>query len=327
MHSPAEPDLPLIRRRDRPGEPFDYRRVRRALASGKVTRVAPGTFLDRDRWLSTSPVEKHRLRVIEAAERMRKPAVFALFAAAAWWNMEILGPWPTLIDVRVPRDYPGRSTGLIRRHAWGTDGIELVEWGRHAVTSPAQTAIDLASVLDRLHGVVVLDQALWRRREGGPLTTWDELEAIHVARETPRGAARVRNAVADASELSDSVRESQSRVLLKRLGFPEPLLQHPIPLTDGAFAFPDFYFPDRDHSGEFDGLGKYLDPALLEGRTPEEALIAEKDREDALRRVVSRVSRWRTPALRRPRELYDILVADGLPSSKYPPPSGLVLPD
>ncbi|MGF6821513.1 hypothetical protein M2317_000399 [Microbacterium sp. ZKA21] len=68
-----------------------------------------------------------------------------------------------------------------------------------------------------------------------------------------------------------------------------------------------------------DGVGKYLDPALLNGRSPEAALIAEKDRADAMRRVVTRASRWRVPALDDPRQLYDILTADGLRSSRSRP--------
>lgn len=72
-------------------------------------------------------------------------------------------------------------------------------------------------------------------------------------------------------------------------------------------------------SGEFDGVGKYFDPEILAGRTPDEALLEEKDRADALRRQVSGLSRWRTPDHRDPGQLYSILVTDGLPS-QFPPP-------
>ncbi len=67
-------------------------------------------------------------------------------------------------------------------------------------------------------------------------------------------------------------------MLIEALGFPPPILQHPIPLASGRRAFLDFYFAEFDHGGEFDGVGKYLDPSLRNERTAEEALIAEKDR-------------------------------------------------
>lgn len=191
------------------------------------------------------------------------------------------------------------------------------------MTSPAQTVVDLAATLSFTAGVVCLDQVLWRRREGGPLATTGELHAALSPPGGLRGAARAERAVLFASALSDSVRESQSRVHIHLLGFPEPVLQHPLTLPSGRRAFPDFFFPDHAHAGEFDGVGKYIDPELLAVRTPEQALIAEKDRGDELRRVVRRHPRWRIPALRDPRLLYDILTGDGLPSSKPRPPVGV----
>lgn len=327
MQPSVDTTLNLIRRRDRAGDPLDYRRVRRALQERTVVRVAPGSFADPTQWNGLSAIEQHCTRMQEAADRMRAPAVFSHRAAAALWGMDILGAWPHCVDVRVSQGRGGRSTGLIRRHTLGLTGIDLVSWREHWVTSPAQTAIDLAATSDLLHGVVILDQSLWARRPGGPLATIDELHSIAERWPSPKGASRMRRALELATGLSDSVRESQSRVLLGRLGFPEPVLQHPIPLAGGRIALLDFYFPDHDHGGECDGAGKYVDPALLAGRRPEQALMAEKDRGDAVRRRVSRLSRWRTPDLRRPRQLYDILTADGLPSALPAPPAGLVVPD
>ena len=93
------------------------------------------------------------------------------------------------------------------------------------------------------------------------------------------------------------------------LGFPDPELQVEFVLSDGRRAFTDFFWPDRRHVGEFDGASKYRDPALLDGRSPEQVLVDEKDREDELRRQVRAFSRWRVPALRRP--------ADALPTSSW----------
>lgn len=325
MQTSIESELRLIRRRDRPEDPLDYRRVRRAVEGGVVARIAPGAFAKPTAWTALTPMGRHRVRTIEAADRMQAPAVISHHAAAAIHGIDVLGSWPERIDVRVAPGSGGRSTGLIRRHALGIDDLDLVEWRGHLLTSPAQTALDLAAAQDFLHGVVALDRVLWAGRSGGWLATIDDLRILAGRRASPKGSARIRKAVEFATHLSDSVRETQSRVLLAMLGFPTPELQHPIVLADGRTAYSDFFFADFDHTGEFDGVGKYLDPDLLEGRTPEEALIAEKDRSDAIRRVVSRESRWRTPDLRRPRRLYDILTADGLPSSKPPPPSGLVI--
>ena len=115
------------------------------------------------------------------------------------------------------------------------------------------------------------------------------------------------------------MRESHSRVVLHRLGFPEPELQVPFLLRDGRTVRTDFFWREHRHVGEFDGVSKYHDPRLLRGRTPSQVLIEEKDREDELRRQVNAFSRWRTPDLEAPRRLYDKLTFAGLPSSKPRP--------
>lgn len=169
-----------------------------------------------------------------------------------------------------------------------------------------------------LDGVVAADQALWARRSGGPLVEAPALlDRAHSV--VGRGSARSARAADFASSLADSVRESQSRVLIASMGFPEPELQARFVLSDGREALTDFFWPSHRHIGEFDGAGKYRDPQLLRGRTPEEVLLAEKDREDELRRQVTAFSRWRMPALRSPRVLYDILRGAGLPSSRPRP--------
>lgn len=315
-----------IRRVRDQGDRTDYRKLRRSIASGAIHRVGPGSYVLDKAWKALRPVERHRLKVIEATLRMRQPAVVSHFAAASFHDIEILGAWPSRIDVRADSGSGGRSSGLIRRHGIGVDDAEVQVWGEHHITTPGQTAVDLAAIVDHTQGVVVFDQVLWERRPGGPLATMEELRMLSERRTSPKGRAKIRRALDEAASLSDSVRESQSRVLLKQLGFPAPILQHRFVLLDGSSARTDFYFPEEDLAGEFDGVGKYLDPELLDGRTAQEALIAEKDRADALARVVRRVSRWRTPNLRRPRQLYDILVSGGLASRLPPPPHSLHLP-
>ena len=323
MTEPSDLSLQVVHARDRTATPIDYRYVRRALASDTTTRIAPGAYAASTQWQKLKPIEQHRLRVREAMGRSRGTLVLSHLAAAASWDIDILGAWPTRVDTRVERANGGRASGLLRRHAWGVDEADIAEWEGHFITTPAQTAVDLASVLSYTSAVIVMDQVLWDRRKGGALATRVEIERVMRESAPLRGNRKIERAFEFATSLSDSVRESQSRVVIRELGFPVPILQHPIRLLDGRWVYPDFYFGDFDHAAEFDGVGKYLDSELLKGRTPAQALIAEKDRADALTRVVSKLSRWRTPALRDPRVLYDILVAAGLPTRKQRPPKGI----
>lgn len=324
MTKSTDQDLQLVHARDRTAVPIDYRYVRRAVASETATRVAPGAYAPTQQWKKLKPIQQHRIRVREAMSRSKGQLLLSHFAAAARWDIDILGSWPKHVDTRVERTTGGRASGLLRRHAWGVDDAEHTEWEGHFVTSPAQTAVDLASVLSYTSAVIVIDQVLWGRRQGGALATPDDIQRVMAESAPRRGIRKVERAVAFATSLSDSVRESQSRVIIHELGFPEPILQHPIRLLDGRWVYPDFYFAEFDHAAEFDGTGKYLDPELLRGRTPAQAILAEKDRADALARMVAKLSRWRTPALRDPRVLFDILVAAGLPTRKQRPSKGVV---
>jgi hypothetical protein len=283
---------------------------------GVVVRIAPGSFAVATEWTALSPLARHAQRVWEAAARMSPGRIFSHHSAAALQGMELLGAWPDRIDVT--GGAIGGSSGRIRRHARDEFTLAIVPWFDHFVTAPAQTAIDLAACLPFTGGVAASDQAIWSRRPGGALATTNELSDA-AERYSGRAHARVRRVASFAQPGADSVRESQSRVLIAHLGFPEPELQHRFILGNGRVVYSDFWWERHSHVGEFDGLGKYLDPELLNGRTPEEALIEEKDRADALRREVGMISRWRTPALTSPRRLYDILSGDGLPSTRPRP--------
>ena len=312
----AEPPLAAVHRRADSLDLVDDRRVRRHLATGQIVRIERGSFATAAEWMALTPQQRHAQRVWEAAARMSTGRIFSHHAAAAVLGIDILGAWPDRIDVS--GEGLGGSSGVVRRHDRDPTAIAVMPWLGHFVTTPAQTALDLAAARPFAQGVIAADQALWRRRAGGALTT---VEAFAEAASGYEGRAhsRVARVAAFATADSDSVRESESRVLIEHLGFPTPQLQRRFALRAGRVLYTDFWWEDHEHVGEFDGLGKYLDPALLDGRSTEEALVEEKDRADELRREVRALSRWRTPALSRPQLLWDILTGDGLPSTRSRP--------
>lgn len=287
--------------------------LNRALRRGELIRVAPGTYAAAHDWDGLEPMERHRTRVLAAVERTTD-VVFSHHAAAALWGIRLLGEWPTTVDVTVDRATGGRSSGQIRRHCVGLDRVAVTMLDGILVTTPAQTVIDLARALPFAQGVAAIDSALHRKRRPVPLADREELLDL-VAATQGRRLARLRAAADFSTDLSDSVEESHSRVQLHLLGFPRPELQVVFALPDGSRAEPDFYGPDYDHVGECDGRDKYRNPQYLKGRSPEEVVIHEKNRENELRRVVSRLSRWEPADLYPPRKLYDRLTRDGLPST------------
>ena len=308
----------VFRRRENDGEPVNDRRLRKQLDRGEVVRIAPGSFAGSTAWAALTPLQQHAQRVWEMSARLHPSRVISHFAAAALHGIDILGSWPTMLDVSIESSRGGRSSGAVRRRSRDLGAVATQPWGRHEVTTATQTALDLMSTLRFMQGVAAADQALWARRSPQPLVGVDAL-AEKVEAVTGPGSARARRAADFATSLADSVRESQSRVIISMLGFPAPELQARFVLSDGRDAFTDFFWREHSHIGEFDGAGKYRDPVILAGRAREDVLLAEKDREDDLRRQVAAFSRWRVPALKSPRMLYDILAGAGLPSSRPRP--------
>ena len=312
------PDVEVARRRDLLG-PGDNRRLSRNVRSGEWVRVAPGSYVVREAWAALTPIERHRLRVEEVVLRLQAPAVVSHLAAASLWDIDVLGAWPTAVDVTIGRTTGGRSGGAVRRHALGLEGVERVPFGRHEVTTPAQTAIDLARSLPLVRAVTAVDQALWSQRRGGALCTKDQLLEALARADPRRGDARARRAIDAGEALAANARETQARVVAIGLGFGTPRLQERRVLRSGRLVFGDLYFPDHDHWVEIDGRGKYLSPQFGTGRAPADIVLDEKDRENEIRREVRGFSRLAATDADHPGRMYDILTGDGLPSTKPRP--------
>lgn len=311
-------DIRVVRRRELLDAP-DYRRLRRELRAGRWLRVAPGAFVLATDWRALSPLDRHRLRVDEVVVRLAQPAVVSHFAAAALWRIDVLGTWPEEVDVTIPRASGGRSGGAIRRHALGLDGLARVPFGAHEVTTPAQTALDLARSLPFVPAVTAIDQAIWTARPGGALTTAADIVALLDAGEPRRGDARARRAIAASETLAANVRETQMRLVVMALGFGRPRLQERRVLASGRLVFGDLYFAEQDHWVEIDGRGKYLSPEFGAERDPAAIVLSEKSRENEIRREVRGFSRLDALDADQPRRVYDILTRDGLRSSRPAP--------
>ncbi|MDP5227461.1 MULTISPECIES: type IV toxin-antitoxin system AbiEi family antitoxin domain-containing protein [Arthrobacter] len=109
--------------------------------------------------------------------------------------------------------------------------------------------------------------------------------------------------------------ESLSRVLMHRFDLPQPELQTRFTDRHGLIGYTDFHWKQWRMVGEFDGKEKYLKPEYLNGRTPSEVVIAEKAREDRLRRLGLTVVRWIWRDLDHPDRLISLLQSAGLPRS------------
>jgi hypothetical protein len=232
-------------------------------------------------------------------------------------GLPMLAAWPAEVHLLVERSSGGRSKPGIRKHALGLTAEDVTVIDGLQVTTVPRTVVDLSATVDLKSAVAAVDRALLvdPHRGFSPLTTKAELLETWERMLPFRGSVRAHAIIEFGTDKSGSPLESGSRVNIALSGFPEPELQHPF-IIDGDYYEADFYWRQFNAVGEADGRGKYRDPRMLAGRSAEEVVYLEKLREDAIRRVVSRFTRWDFPIGMNQYRLRSRLLQLGLPMSR-----------
>lgn len=270
------------------GAPSFYRQAR----AGHFRRLAEGWYVPTDRWHELNADAQFLLRIHAAARVSRPGVLFSHHSAAALWRLPIVGEWPERPEVTVGeaasatrRAFTARRYPIPDRHD-EIDGLK--------VTTLARTLVDIGRSQRLSVAVAMMDAALSATASSGLArpalshqSLLDELQRAHGA----RGRDRCADAIALADGASESPGESISRVGMHLLGLPAPVLQHEFRDSFGRMIV-DFWWPRFDLIGEFDGVGKYVRSEFQSGRSPGEVVVDEKRREDRLRALGPRVTRW-----------------------------------
>lgn len=326
MHPVAIPRHGLILASDLRELGYDTRSLPRAVNAGTMHRLLRGAYVEGAVWTKADAREQHilRLRAIDGT-RATQP-IFSHTSAAALHGLPLLGRWPSVGHVSA--ECPGRSrNGVAYHQARAGRTPELING--LACTSLVDTLVDLALSAGFRSATISIDHALHgvaAAANGGVHSkSVDSPEAFRAAADLTaqlldalyrfapiRNFRRAEKTIKFASHLSDSPGESLSRCGTHILGFPPPELQHEFHDHLGYIGRGDFWWPGIRLLGEFDGEDKYKNPVYLGGRTPHQAFMDEKWREDRIRATKVDVSRWDwKTALELPR-LYEKLFAAGL---------------
>jgi hypothetical protein len=279
----VDPDLVL--RRDLVSGGYTDDELARLLRRCELSRLRRGAYVTPTASLGVG--ERHRLLVHATLRSLRRPAVVSHQSAAVLLGLPVWGFG--LARVHVTRQPPASSElgRYLRTHVARLRDDEVTTIDGVLVTDPARTLLDLARTHPFEPAVTALDAALFRKRVSPDLLT-ARLGDI-AGTSGSRAAAR---AVAFADGRSESVGESRSRVLLRRLGLPPSALQLRIPVSGAPSpARVDFAWEEERVVGEFDGRVKY-GRLLRPGQEPGDAVFEEKRREDAIRDQSWGVVRW-----------------------------------
>lgn len=288
------------------------RGLSRGRAAGDLSRVRRGVHVDSADWEGLESVERFRYRLHALAESLDRRAVFSHWAAALLLGLPVQVDDDTRIDITVE---PGTNRAVVgvRAHALPLDDEDLELVDGLLCTSWARTVVDLAASVPFRDAVVVADAALHAVASEQRPAAKAELEAAWGRAQPRRAVRKVREVLDFADGDSGSVAESHSRVSMRVLDLPVPVLQHRFRDRDGFVGDTDFWFRGLGVIGEADGRVKFVDPKMTKG-DPGLVFWNEKVREDRLRALpeVRGFARWDFATSRSPRRLAARLARAGV---------------
>lgn len=283
---------------------------------GEFIRVARGIYVRAELWDQLDRHARYRATVKAIALAARSDQVFSHQSAAALWRLPWVGQWPTQVHVLTEPAAGGRSNNSIFRHGVGVPpDVDVIDG--LAVTTLARTVVDIAATSSFGQAVTVADAALRRTahpRTDVPPTTLTRDELFLELERIPlqHGRKKAERVITFADGAADRPGESMSRVSMHLAGLTMPQLQVPIRGASGRWYTVDFWWPEFEVVGEFDGEFKYADPEFLRGRTPHQVLLDEKEREDDIRATGRGMSRWKWGTAVSPQRLRDHLHRAGV---------------
>jgi hypothetical protein len=289
----------------------DIRELQRAAERGRLVRVHRGAYYPFERWDKLTQTERYTFRVLASIGTNRIPPTISHISAAVLHGAPVIGPMPALVHVLASTAAGTRTEHGYRKHA--TDfASELVETrGELRMTSLSRTLAEVAIDSPFLTAVGVLDWAFANH----PVRAEDVIEVLERLK-VRRRRLRAERAIAFADPRSGSPGETLSRVRIWEAGLPAPELQVPFSDRAGRIGVVDFWWPDYQLIGEFDGVGKYIRDEFTGGRDPATVVMAEKVREDRLRALGPAVARWGWSVAWAPFSLQAQLRDRGLPAAR-----------
>jgi len=246
MPSDEFPDQPFTRS-DLPELGLTPARLRRGLARQEVRRVLRGVFV------SNGVPDSVDLRIRSVGRLVARGHVVC-DRTAAWMHgvsvfdarsLDALPP----VEICALRSRAATARADMRGRNRDLSPDDVEEIGGVLVTTPLRTALDLGCVLRRRDALAALDQ--FRARFG---LTETDLSAASRRYFRRRGVVQLRELIPLSDPLSESVRESWTRLAILDAGLPAPVLQHEIAFDGCVWWRLDHAYPRQRVAVEYDGL-------------------------------------------------------------------------
>ncbi len=289
-------------RRSLLGDEFGDREVRAAILRGEVVRVIRGCYMSASDWAELQAEDRLLAQTLSVGHlQSEHQPLFSHLSAAVLWGMPVYGlkgEMAERVHTLTRPSAPGRSSATVLRHVGEYSEEEVSVIAGMRVTSLSRTILDLARWAPATTAIGCADAGLRLLFGARRDECLDDVEAWKDEQFGVLGAMRRRPGVAAARELlriadprADSVAESVSRLQLVRLKVPHAIQVHVAGLRRDYWL--DFEFSGQRTFGEMDGKAKYTDPEYMSGRTIEEILLDEREREVEIKGITRNdIVRW-----------------------------------
>lgn len=287
--------------------------LRRQVDRGKVVRPARGMYARVSHWQALSKRQR-TIYLSRTLQELHPQWVFCHETAAAAYGLPVSLESLSVVHVASSRPNRNPSSGIIRWHVVNDDVPASVDGLR--VTSLTRTTFDCMRTADFKQALAVADGALRRsgERPNAFATRFKRISSTHT------GTSHAIRTMRYADAQSESGGESIARATMIEQGFALPRLQValPQPLDRSRTYRVDFLWTRIDGNnviGEFDGMQKYEDTTLRNGRSPLRVLADEQHRESQLTLYDMPIVRFSYRDVMNERAFANLLKQYGIPQS------------
>ncbi len=262
---------------------YDDRAIAARVRHHEWVRVRRGAYVGAELWAGLDEASRRRTVSWAALRTARTHVLLSHTTAADELGADVWEP-PAAVHLTRTDGRAGRAEAGIRQHRGMVSVQDVTRRGGLWVTTGARTALDITTIADVEHSLVVTDSLLHRGETTPGLlaqclaghTFWpDTLHSDLVVR------------LADGR--SESVGETRTRYLCWRCGLPAPEPQYGIrDRTGREVARVDLAWPWLRVFLEFDGKEKYL-----RYRRPDESVTDTVLREKRREEFICELTGWR----------------------------------
>ncbi|WP_148613232.1 type IV toxin-antitoxin system AbiEi family antitoxin domain-containing protein [Nocardioides rubriscoriae] len=245
--------------------------------TGVWHRVRHGAYRDGATWAELSDTERYALLCRAAVRQARTEVVLSHVSSANEWAAPLWDVDLSFVDLTRRDEKAGRKEAGIRQHRGVLVDGDVVEHGGLFVMSATRTALEVTTLLDIEHSMIVIDDLLHRG-----LTDPERLATRYALMNHWPATLHTDLILRQVDGRAESVGETRLRYLCWAQRLPAPQVNYEIRDASGrVVARVDLAWPELGVFVEFDGMMKY-GRLLKDGESVKDAVVREQRREEMI---------------------------------------------